>query len=81
MRNIYDNLSKLTDSVHNLTVNMSVFAEQMRDTKDDLNKIRNDLEYMKSIPVNDFKDTKKAFIGAIIGVIVGVLSSTIFNGF
>jgi bacterioferritin (cytochrome b1) len=70
MRNIYENLSKLTDSVHNLTVTMSIFGEQMKDTKEDLLDVKKDLDVIKSVPIDEYRDIKRMVVGAVIGAIV-----------
>ena len=80
MRNIYANLNKLTESVHTLSVSVSVFAEQMRDTKDDIKNIKQDISYMKNIPVKDYRDTKKSLVSAVLGAVVGILVAVIYNG-
>ena len=80
MRNIYANLNKLTESVHTLSVSVSVFAEQMRDTKDDIKNIKQDISYMKNIPVSEYNDIKRAVTSAVIGVVVGVLATAAFGG-
>jgi hypothetical protein len=49
---------------------MSIFGEQMKDTKEDLLDVKKDLDVIKSVPIDEYRDIKRMVVGAVIGAIV-----------
>ncbi|MDU5080214.1 hypothetical protein [uncultured Tissierella sp.] len=68
-----DNLKNIQNTILELSTNITRLVEQMRETKEDVKTIRDDLDEIKKIPSSDLHHYKKLIIGGAITIIVGFL--------
>ena len=72
-----DKLEEQYELLHEMNANLSVIAEQTRNTKDDVQGLKKDMEDIKSKP-NKFVDGIKTnaasiVVGAIVGAILALI--------
>lgn len=64
--------------INDLSKNVAVLAEQMKDTKQDVEYIRKEVDSIKEKPGDNYNTIKIAIVTAIIGAIIGALVSRMF---
>ena len=80
LRGIYDVLSKQTEHIHSLALNITKLTERMDATSSDIKAIQFDVEAIKKIPSEDYRHYKRQWIGGAIGVVIGMLITSILQG-
>lgn len=73
-------LSKVYDSIYELTINVSLLTEQMSRTIDDIKVIKSDVGEIKSIPSKKYDNLSKTIVNLIITAIVLYLINKTFLG-
>ncbi|CAK7021976.1 hypothetical protein CIW83_06320 [Tissierella sp. P1] len=68
-----DNLKNIQNTILELSTNITRLVEQMRETKEDVKIIRDDLDEIKKTPSSDLQYYKKLIIGGVITIILGFL--------
>ncbi|MBU5314148.1 hypothetical protein KQI38_19185 [Tissierella carlieri] len=68
-----DNLKNIQNTILELSTNITRLVEQMRETKEDVKIIRDDLDEIKKIPSSDLQYYKKLIIGGVITIMLGFL--------
>lgn len=68
-----DNLKNIQNTILELSTNITRLVEQMRETKEDVKIIRDDLDEIKKTPSSDLQYYKKLIIGGAITIILGFL--------
>jgi hypothetical protein len=72
-----DELRKLHELLYELSSNVSVLVEQMKDTKVDITSLKGDMEILKRKPVDDYNGYQRMIFGGIIGAIIAFMMSQI----
>ena len=80
MRAISESITKITDSVHLLAVSVAKLAERMDITVERVDIIQKDISEIKATPADDFRYYKRQWIGGAIGVVIGMLITSILQG-
>lgn len=73
-------LSKVYDSIYELTINVSLLTEQMSRTIDDIKVIKSDVVEIKNIPSRKYDNLTKTIVNLIITAIVLYLINKTFLG-
>lgn len=73
-------LSKVYDSIYELTINVSLLTEQMSRTIDDIKVIKSDVVEIKNIPSRKYDNLSKTIVNLIITAIVLYLINKTFLG-
>lgn len=73
-------LSKVYDSIYELTINVSLLTEQMSRTIDDIKVIKSDVVEIKNIPSRKYDNLIKTIVNLIITAIVLYLINKTFLG-
>lgn len=68
-----DFLETVYTSIRDLSSNVAVLAEQMKDTKSDVEYIRKEVDKIKEKPANNYNSVKLAIASAILAAIVTAL--------
>ena len=64
-------LNKIYDLIKDLTISVSILAEQMKRNTEDLSEVKGDLDDMKRQSQEDYKYYKRLVIGGIIMGVIG----------
>ena len=73
-------LSKVYDSIYELTINVSLLTEQMSRTIDDIKVIKSDVVEIKNIPSRKYDNLINTIVNLIITAIVLYLINKTFLG-
>ena len=73
-------LSKVYDSIYELTINVSLLTEQMSRTIDDIKVIKSDVVEIKNIPSRKYDNLIKTIVNLILTAIVLYLINKTFLG-
>ena len=80
LRGIYDVLSKQSENIHSLALNITKLTERMDSTNIDIKAIQSDVEAIKRIPSEDYRHYKRQWIGGVVMLIIGALIGAILQG-
>lgn len=80
LRGIYDVLSKQSENIHSLALNITKLTERMDSTNIDIKAIQSDVEAIKRIPSEDYRHYKRQWIGGVVMLIIGALIGSILQG-
>lgn len=70
-----ESLKRIQDIIYDLSKNLSTLVMEMKDTKEDVKSIRQDLDEIKRKPGNDYDNIKRTVVNLIIGAIIGTIIS------
>lgn len=70
-----ESLKRIQDIIYDLSKNLSTLVMEMKDTKEDVKSIRQDLDEIKRKPGNDYDNIKGTVVNLIIGAIIGTIMS------
>lgn len=65
-----DEMRSIYKSIQQLSINTSVLVEQMKETRVDVLKLREDVEDIKREPSDNYKHYIRYIVGILIGAIV-----------
>lgn len=73
-----EGLEKIYNTIYQLSSNVAILAEQMKDTKEDIEYIKEEVNTIKNKDIDNYSKLKLTVITSIVTAIIGVMIGKFF---
>ncbi len=80
LKGIYGVLSKQSENIHSLAINITKLTERVDSTNMDIKTIQSDVEAIKKIPSEDYRHYKRQWVGGAVMLLIGYIMGALLKG-